>query len=51
MEVLFLVICAFVVWVLSTAIEHLPDLGQWLVPSRWLLLGAGLVLVTWLIRD
>jgi hypothetical protein len=51
MEVLLLIACVFVAWVLGTTLDQLPDLGQLLVPSHWLLALVGLALAILLLRD
>lgn len=51
MEFVLLIACVVMAWVISTAVDTLPDLGQLLVPSPWVLGTALLVVVTWLMRD
>jgi hypothetical protein len=51
MELVMLVICAVVAWVIASTVDSLPNLGQLLVPSPWLLGGVALVVATWLMRD
>lgn len=51
MEILWLVICGAVAWVVGTTVDLLPGLGQLFLPSKgmWLLLGLGLAV--WLLRE
>jgi hypothetical protein len=51
MELVMLILCAAAAWVMATAVDSLPDLGNLLVPSPWLLGGIALVVATWLMRD
>jgi hypothetical protein len=51
MEVLLLIACVFAAWFLGTTLDRLPDLGQLLVPSHWMLAVAGLALAILLLRD
>lgn len=51
MEIVILIICAVTAWAIATAFDSLPDLGQLLVPSPWLLGGIALILATWLMGD
>lgn len=51
MALVLLLTCTFFAWYLSTTVSGIPHMLHWLVPSRWLVVGAGLVLVTWLMRD
>ena len=50
MEILWLLICGAVAWVVGITVDLLPGLGQLLVPSRgvWLLMGLGLAV--WLLH-
>lgn len=51
MEIFWLIVCVAVTWVVCTTVDWLPGLGQWLVPSTWMLILAGLGLATWLMHD
>ncbi len=51
MEILWLLICGAVVWVVGTAVDFLPGLGQLLVPSKWVWILLGLGLAVWLLHE
>jgi hypothetical protein len=51
MELVLLIVCVVVAWAMTTVLDSLPHLGQLLVPSRWLVGAAALVVATWLMRD
>lgn len=50
MEILWLLICGSVAWVVSIMVDSLLSLGQLLVPSKWVLMTLGLGLAAWLIH-
>lgn len=51
MELVLLIVCVVAAWIISTALDSLPHLGQLLVPSRWLVGITALAVATWLMRD
>ncbi|NJL46448.1 MAG: hypothetical protein HC929_01635 [Leptolyngbyaceae cyanobacterium SM2_5_2] len=51
MDIILLLTCATVILALCEVFTHLPLLGQWLIPSPWLLAIVGVILATWLMRD
>ena len=51
MEILWLLICGAVAWVVGTTVDLLPSLGQLFVPSQWVWLGLGLGLAAWLLHE
>ncbi|MFH7243698.1 MAG: hypothetical protein ACHWZW_12695 [Spirulina sp.] len=50
MEILWLLICGAVAWVVGTTVDTLPSLGQLFLPSKWVLIALGLGLATWLMH-
>ncbi|MEB3289123.1 MAG: hypothetical protein VKI82_04355 [Leptolyngbya sp.] len=51
MEVFWFILCGVVAWIVGTTVDLLPGLGQWLIPSKGLLMVLGLGLVAWLMHD
>lgn len=51
MEVILLIIATTLAWIVCTAIDQIPNLGQLLVPSPWMVGAALVLLATWFIRD
>lgn len=50
MEILWLLVCGAVAWVVAIVVNWLPSLGQLFMPPQWVVLGLGLGIVAWLLH-
>jgi hypothetical protein len=50
MEILWLLVCGMVAWVVAHTVDALPSLGQLFLPSKWMLIALGMGLAAWFLH-